>query len=108
MQTQWMASLGIFENSVKKESFNIDSIIMFFHSNFLLRCRKTVLLFYIIQNYRNPLDNFLYFNITESWIFSRGYVYILDVHGSVHLNINLIEITNKMRPCSRIYYSNVF
>jgi len=22
-------------------------------------------------------------------------------------NINLIEITNKMRPCSRIYYSNV-
>jgi len=32
---------------------------------------------------------------------------ILDVHGSVHHNINLIEITNKMRPCSRIYYSNV-
>jgi len=31
----------------------------------------------------------------------------LDVHGSVHHNINLIEITNKMRPCSRIYYSNV-
>jgi len=22
-------------------------------------------------------------------------------------NINLIEITNKMGPCSRIYYSNV-
>ena len=31
----------------------------------------------------------------------------LDVHGSVHLNINLIERTNKMQPCSRIYYSNV-
>jgi len=31
----------------------------------------------------------------------------LDVHRSVHQNINLIEITNKMRPCSRIYYSNV-
>jgi hypothetical protein len=31
---------------------------------------------------------------------------ILDVHGSVH-NINRIEITNKMQPCSRIYYSNV-
>jgi len=29
------------------------------------------------------------------------------VHGSVHHNINCIEITNKMRPCSRIYYSNV-
>jgi len=31
----------------------------------------------------------------------------LDVHGSVHHNINRIEITNKMRQCSRIYYSNV-
>jgi hypothetical protein len=30
-----------------------------------------------------------------------------DVHGSVHHNINLIEITNKMRPFSTIYYSNV-
>jgi hypothetical protein len=30
-----------------------------------------------------------------------------DVYGSVrHRNINLIERTNKMRPCSRIYYSN--
>jgi len=25
----------------------------------------------------------------------------------VHHNKNRIEITNKMRPCSRIYYSNV-
>jgi len=31
----------------------------------------------------------------------------VDVHGSVHRNINLIESTNKMQPCSRIYYSNV-
>ena len=31
----------------------------------------------------------------------------LDVHGSVHRNINVIERTNKMRPCSGIYYSNV-
>jgi hypothetical protein len=30
-----------------------------------------------------------------------------DVHGSVHRNINLIERTNKMQPCSRIYYSVV-
>jgi len=30
-----------------------------------------------------------------------------DVHGSVHRNINLIERTNKLRPCSRIYYSSV-
>ena len=30
-----------------------------------------------------------------------------DVHRSVHHYMNLIEITNKMRPCSRIYYSNV-
>jgi len=32
---------------------------------------------------------------------------MFDVHGSVHLNINLIEITNKMQTCSRIYYSIV-
>jgi len=28
-----------------------------------------------------------------------------DVHKSMHRNINLIERTNKMQPCSRIYYS---
>jgi hypothetical protein len=27
----------------------------------------------------------------------------LDVHGSVHCNINLIERTNKMQPSSRIH-----
>ena len=32
----------------------------------------------------------------------------LDVHGFVHRNINLIERTDKMRPCSRIYYSSVY
>jgi len=37
----------------------------------------------------------------------REFKYILDVHGSVLHNINLIEVTSKMRPCSRIYYSNV-
>jgi len=31
----------------------------------------------------------------------------LDVHGSVHHNIHRTEITNKTRPCSRIYYSDV-
>ena len=30
-----------------------------------------------------------------------------DVHGSMHRNIKLIERTNKMQPCSRIYYSDV-
>jgi hypothetical protein len=30
-----------------------------------------------------------------------------DVHGSVHRNIKLIERTNKMQSCSRIYYSIV-
>jgi len=32
----------------------------------------------------------------------------LDVRGSVHHSINHIEITNKMQPCTRIYYSNVY
>jgi hypothetical protein len=31
----------------------------------------------------------------------------LDVHGFVHRNKNIIERTDKMRPCSRIYYSSV-
>jgi len=31
----------------------------------------------------------------------------IDIHGSMHRNINVIERTNKMRQCSRIYYSNV-
>ena len=35
------------------------------------------------------------------------YIYIYDVYGSVHRNINLIERTNKMQPCDRIYYYNV-
>jgi hypothetical protein len=30
-----------------------------------------------------------------------------DVYESVHHNTNHIEITNKMRPCIRIYYSSV-
>jgi len=28
-----------------------------------------------------------------------------DVHGSVHRNMNLIERTNMMQPCGRIYFS---
>jgi hypothetical protein len=32
---------------------------------------------------------------------------MFDVHGSVHRNIYLIERTNKIEPCSRIYYSSV-
>jgi hypothetical protein len=34
-------------------------------------------------------------------------VYKLDVRGSVHHSTNRIEVTNKMQPCTRIYYSNV-
>jgi len=35
-------------------------------------------------------------------------IYIFDVHGSVHHSTNHLEITNKMRPYVRIYYSNVY
>ena len=38
---------------------------------------------------------------------NESHHYKLYVHGSVHRNINLIERTNKMQPCSKIYYSNV-
>jgi len=31
--------------------------------------------------------------------------FTIDVHGSVHHSTYRIEITNKMQPCSGIYYS---
>jgi hypothetical protein len=31
----------------------------------------------------------------------------IDVYGSVRHSTNRIEITNKMQPCTRNYYSNV-
>jgi len=31
----------------------------------------------------------------------------LDIHGSVHHNTNLIEMTNKIQLCRTIYYSIV-
>jgi hypothetical protein len=31
----------------------------------------------------------------------------LHVYGALHRNTDLIERTNKMQPCSRVYYSNV-
>jgi len=45
----------------------------------------------------------VYWRVTEQLLLMVN----TDVHGSVHHNINRIEITNKMRPCSRNYYSNV-
>jgi len=45
--------------------------------------------------------------ILKTKLFIRMDLFFLHVHGSVHLNINIVEITNKMQPRSRIYYSNV-
>ena len=63
-----------------------------------------------LQNYRNQsvrkIDKY---SVTE-FMFKLSFETwndIFDVRGSVHHNTNRIEITNKMRPCSRIYYSNV-
>jgi hypothetical protein len=56
-----------------------------------LSCRSMVFIAVRLFNLRNIL--------LHNWV--------VDIHGSMHHNINLIEITNKMRPCSRIYYSNV-
>jgi len=39
--------------------------------------------------------------------FRRSLVDKLDVRGSVRHSTNHIEITNKMQPCTRIYYSSV-
>jgi hypothetical protein len=57
----------------------------------------------------NYFKNVLYQNYrhTHTHTHTTFYYDKLDVHGSVHHNINRIEITNQMQPCSRIYYSNV-
>jgi uncharacterized protein with von Willebrand factor type A (vWA) domain len=39
--------------------------------------------------------------------FRRSWVDNLDIHGSVHHSTNHRVITNKMQPCTRIYYSSV-
>ena len=46
-------------------------------------------------------------SLSQCQLVHRESVREVDVHGSVHRNTNLIERTNKMQPCSRIYYSNV-
>jgi len=45
------------------------------------------------------------YEITHIWPV-KSYIHI-DVHGSVHHNTNLIEMTNKMQLCRTIYYSIV-
>jgi hypothetical protein len=45
---------------------------------------------------------------TSRFMAARHRGYKLDVRGSVHHNINHTDITNKMQPCTRIYYSSVY
>jgi hypothetical protein len=48
-----------------------------------------------------------YISTDFSIVIKVKHKYKLDVHGSVHRNINLLERTNKMPLCGRIYYSSV-
>ena len=50
------------------------------------------------KNQRDILIYQIYFGL-EIYMFRT-----VDVYGSVHLSTNHIEITNKMQPCTRIYY----
>jgi hypothetical protein len=59
----------------------------------------SVKLDYLEKVFKNWTSSALAFFCSTDWSF--------DVHGSVHRNVNLIERTNKMQPCSKIYYSNV-
>jgi len=65
--------------------------------------RRHSLLFF---DFVNHLQIFV-FNFSIALYLLLPLSHILDVHGSVHRNVNLIEKTNKMQPYSRIYYSNV-
>jgi hypothetical protein len=51
--------------------------------------------------------NYLGSTVVDGTIILKWSLQKLDVHGSAHHNINLTEMTNKIRPCSRIYYSSV-
>ena len=46
--------------------------------------------------------------LTAGVSFDQTWVYIFDVHVSVHRSKNHIEITNKMQLFTRIYYSIVY
>jgi len=70
-------------------------------SYLLLNLKRTYVL--SLSHWNCAFDSIVYPFLTA---IKEG-MYKRDVHRSVHHNINLIEITNKMRPCSRIYYSNV-
>jgi hypothetical protein len=61
----------------------------------------------IKKNMLTPCIRVILQNLNYRPHYSYSSYGLLDVHGSVHHNINLTEITNKMRPRSRIYYSSV-
>jgi len=43
-----------------------------------------------------------------SFVFNSSNIKKFDFHGSVHHSTNHLGITNKIRPCVRIYHSNVY
>jgi len=62
----------------------------------------------IFANYPVNVIDTVSVTVKNCWFdFPKTVFFKLDVHGSVHRNINLIERTNMMQLCSRIYYSNV-
>ena len=56
-----------------------------------------------MQLYRIIYDSLAALHVSSD-IFAHQHKGVLDIHGSVHRNINLIERINKTRPYSRIYY----
>jgi len=72
-------------------------------------CRHAVE--YLLLSTKHNLFNFFLFikysYCTNTMRYNLIVNFQFGVHGSVHHNINLIEITNKMRLCIGIYYSNV-
>ena len=74
-----------------------------------IKCYGLVYTFYLLSQpelYDQKLFPYAFIRILKMAA-NRNMLNLFDVHGSVHRNIKFIERTNKMQPCSRIYYSSV-
>jgi len=96
-----MESEGLLQHYVKTEVF---TAYICNNSYSAIDCFMVGLHFHKIQFPDPPLRQeniFCFINVLHNKVAE------LDVHGSVRRNRKLIERTNKMQPCSRIYYSSV-
>jgi len=65
---------------------------------------KSIKYEHTVWTYNCPLQSTTFGKISIKFLTEGQHSNLLDVHGCVHHNINLIEMTNKMQLCKTIYY----